>query len=104
MALRRDDSRVAVKQMQTGDRTQRVKEEYRQLSRARHVNIIALYGYSIPDNDYFYLIMEYADGGCLDKFLHGVEQTEYTIEDVVNWFVQVCKVSQQVCYKGRYLF
>lgn len=96
-ALRCDESRVAVKKMRLGDKKEEtVQKELLQLSRAKHDNIIALYGYSKPDSEYFYLIMEYADGGSLDKFLHSIEKTEYTIEDVVNWFLQVCKVSLHV--------
>lgn len=100
-ALRSDGSRVAVKKMRLGDRTQRVQDECRLLSRAKHENIISMYGYTMPDNEQLYLIMEYVEGGTLSNLLHNSDEIEYTIKDVINWFLQITKVSVNVCYRRR---
>ncbi|XP_034485835.1 mitogen-activated protein kinase kinase kinase 7 isoform X2 [Drosophila innubila] len=81
---------VAVKRIYLNVNEEYVEREFKQLSRANHINIIFLHGISIHE-DIHYLIMEYADGGSLFNFLHKVPRLEYSLNHVINWALQAAK-------------
>ncbi|KAM8704906.1 hypothetical protein ACLKA7_009376 [Drosophila subpalustris] len=81
---------VAVKRIYLNVNEEHVEREFRQLSRANHINIIFLHGISIHE-DIHYLIMEYADGGSLFNFLHREPRAEYSLNHVINWALQAAK-------------
>jgi len=55
---------------------------------------ISLHRHAHVNLDYMsYLIMEYADGGSLSYFLHREPRLEYSLNHVINWTLQIAKVS-----------
>ncbi|KAH8407942.1 hypothetical protein KR222_004181 [Zaprionus bogoriensis] len=66
-----------------------IRREYKQLSRANHINIVFLHGITIQQ-DIHYLMMEYIDGGTLSKLLH-VSTQPYTLTHGLNWGLQVAR-------------
>ncbi|KAH8295201.1 hypothetical protein KR018_008585, partial [Drosophila ironensis] len=67
-----------------------VMREIRQLSRMEHENIIKMHGWSVYDDLYAYLIMDYVEGGSLHDYIHS-EAEMYSMEDAVRWASQCAK-------------
>ncbi|XP_030378982.1 mitogen-activated protein kinase kinase kinase 7 [Scaptodrosophila lebanonensis] len=78
---------VAVKEFGASAEQKAIETEVKQLSRVKHVNIIALYGLSSYQQS-TYLIMEYAEGGSLHNFLHGKVQPAYSLAHAMSWALQ----------------
>ncbi|ALC49769.1 Tak1 [Drosophila busckii] len=74
---------VAVKEFFASAEQKDIEKEVKQLSRVKHVNIIALYGISYHQATY--LIMEYAEGGSLHNFLHGKVKPAYSLAHAMSW-------------------
>jgi len=83
---------VAVKRINFNVQDENVEREFKQLSRASHINIVFLHGLSIHDGVH-YFIMEYADGGSLFSFLYTEQpKREYTLNHVISWALQAARV------------
>ncbi|XP_032596367.1 uncharacterized protein LOC6568594 isoform X1 [Drosophila grimshawi] len=63
--------------------TQLQKDDIHLLMRIRHPNIIEIYGIQ-----HDYVLMEYSKCESLHTYLHGKEQREYTVRDVLSWMHQ----------------
>lgn len=70
---------------------EKLQREYKQLMRAQHKNIIFLYGVAFND-DAYYLVMEYSDGGSLFNLLHFEEKPAYKFDHAINWSYQTVEV------------
>ncbi|BFG01361.1 mitogen-activated protein kinase kinase kinase 7 [Drosophila madeirensis] len=75
---------VAVKEFFASAEQKDIEKEVKQLSRVKHVNIIALHGISSYQQA-TYLIMEYAEGGSLHNFLHGKVKPAYSLAHAMSW-------------------
>ncbi|XP_017050475.1 mitogen-activated protein kinase kinase kinase 7 isoform X1 [Drosophila ficusphila] len=78
------DKLVAVKEFFASAEQKDIEKEVKQLSRVKHVNIIALHGISSYQQA-TYLIMEYAEGGSLHNFLHGKVKPAYSLAHAMSW-------------------
>ncbi|EDV30048.1 uncharacterized protein Dana_GF15984 [Drosophila ananassae] len=78
------DKLVAVKEFFASAEQKDIEKEVKQLSRVKHVNIIALHGISSFQQS-TYLIMEYAEGGSLHNFLHGKVKPAYSLAHAMSW-------------------
>ncbi|XP_037932756.1 mitogen-activated protein kinase kinase kinase 7-like [Teleopsis dalmanni] len=84
------DRYVAVKEFVATAEQTAIEREVKQLSRVCHDNIISLYGIS-AHNQSKYLVMEYAEGGCLYNFLHGKVKPHYQPAHAISWALQCAK-------------
>ncbi|XP_051862823.1 mitogen-activated protein kinase kinase kinase 7 [Drosophila albomicans] len=81
---------VAVKRINLNVSDEDFEREFKQLSRANHINIIFLHGTAM-NQDVHYLVMEYVDGGSLFKLLYSMPRATYTINHIINWALQAAK-------------
>ena len=82
--------KVAVKQFKTHEERDSFLVEVKQLSCVKHPNIVVLYGANTL-SDTAYLIMEYSEGGSLNKLLHENKKQEYDLRHACSWAKQTAR-------------
>ncbi|XP_023164599.1 mitogen-activated protein kinase kinase kinase 7 [Drosophila hydei] len=78
-----DNRTIAIKKFNAYGEMKNVERELRNLKDVKHANILLMIGDSWSDS--LYSLVEFADGGSLDCFLHNPPLTEYTLNHIVNW-------------------
>ncbi|EDW12651.2 mitogen-activated protein kinase kinase kinase 7 [Drosophila mojavensis] len=88
------DIELAVKKIQKGAENGKwIEREVRQLFRANHENIIKFFGSTEDVDGNTLILMEYADCGSLNNYLHcnGDKKHKYTHKTVLDWMQQLAK-------------
>ncbi|KAH8311953.1 hypothetical protein KR044_008760, partial [Drosophila immigrans] len=65
-----------------------VLQEIENLNKCVHQNIITLYGVSKKPDNSILLLLEYADCGSLDNFLHYKKEIEVSFNEKLDWMLQ----------------
>lgn len=76
---------------------ERAMQEVRLLRDIHHPNIIGCYG-SFMCESMFYLVLEYADGGDLQQFMHAAQRRDGPVSEATLW-----KFCLEISYALRYL-
>jgi NIMA (never in mitosis gene a)-related kinase len=64
------------------------RNEVEVLSKLKHPNIVA-YKESFVENGNLYIVMDYADGGDLYKYIKNQKGVHFPEEQILDWFVQI---------------
>ncbi|KAJ6224072.1 hypothetical protein RDWZM_002617 [Blomia tropicalis] len=66
--------------------------EAQQLAKIKHDNIITVFGYTIKE-DCNVIVMEYAEGGCLENVLSDpdYQSVKYTLSHAISWCLQCAR-------------
>lgn len=65
------------------------------LSRMKHPNIVA-FRETFEANDLLCIVMEYCSGGDLLQRIRQQKTTQFSVDDILRWFAQMCAAGQHI--------